>query len=252
MNHDYWNSLAEDYSDQVLEIIDRDLNGVLEEEISVTADSFQKAADLGCGRGSLLEVLGENFAEVYAVDYAEGLLEKARRRVSRDNITFIRHNLASSRDLSFQVGVTFCVNAMISPQFKFRRNIARCVKRVTRKGGVSIFVVPAFESIFNTYDALLRCESREGKQRGRAAARLRRVFEKEVKCPVDGIVDIGGTLTKCYRKEELEGFLTEIGFEIERIRKVEFSWDEELDHPPEWLKSPYPWDWLVRARKVSS
>jgi hypothetical protein len=39
------------------------------------------------------------------------------------------------------------------------------------------------------------------------------------------------------------------GLTITAVDKVEYDWDSELASPPDWLKEPYPWDWLVECRK---
>jgi hypothetical protein len=31
--------------------------------------------------------------------------------------------------------------------------------------------------------------------------------------------------------------------------KLEYGWKTEFSHPPRWMKAPFPWDWLVTARK---
>ncbi len=252
MNNQYWNSLAQDYKDQVMEIADRDLRGVLKEEIALAAKGANLAADLGCGAGGLLGFLSPHFKIVNAVDYAADLLEQARQRhAACFNIDYIHHNLAGDKPLPFKADVTFCINALISPLNDQRQKMVRCVWQATKSNGVSIFVVPSFESIFNTYHTMIRCQMRDGANRSQAVREMERFYNKEIKSPVDGIVEIGGTLTKCFTGEELTGFLSDAGYAVERVRKIEFPWSEELDNVPRWLKEPYPWDWLAVARKES-
>jgi len=250
MNNKYWNSLAENFTDQVMEISTYDQRGVLKKEIRRTAKKAKVAADLGCGTGGLLAQLSPHFKTVYAVDYAIELLQQARCRNSFSNIKYIHYNLAGNKALSLKADVTFCVNALISPNSDQREKIARCVWRTTKRKGVSIFVVPAFESVMNTYHAIIRCQTREGEARHHSVRHMDRLHKKEVKSAIDGIVDIGGTLTKCYTQDEVAVFLSDTGYKVERVRRIEYPWSEELDHPPRWLKNPYPWDWLVFARKI--
>lgn len=245
MNNDYWNSLKENYTDNVLEITNQDLSGVLLKEIELLSGKATTAADLGCGPGSLLKLLAPRFQSVYAVDFAQALLDQAQQEYPFSNITFIQHNLAGTKPLKFKVDAAFCINAMINPSYEKRFKMATNVKNAIKTKGVAIFVVPAFESIFNTYKALIRCEQTTPNIRARTVHNLEKLYSKEVISPIEGIVDIGGTPTKTYTREGLMTFLEEVGLKVKRIEKVEYRWEEELDNPPLELRAPYPWDWLA-------
>ncbi len=246
-----WDSLADSFEADVLEIPDEDLHGILVEEIAkLSAGGHGEAADLGCGAGSLLPALEGAFSRIHAVDFAPGLLEQARLRAGSPRICFRKHDLSSGRPLPFTVDVTFCVNVLIHPRHEVREKMIRSVFRTTRKRGRCLVVVPSMEAVLHTYQTLIRIESRAGRARARALRAASRLFGKEVLDPVDGIVDIGTVPTKCYTREEITNFLVDAGFEIERVRRVEFPWSEEIDHAPSWLGAPYPWDWLVVARRA--
>jgi len=250
MNNQYWNSLAKSFTDDVLEISSYDRRGVLKEEIARAAKGARAAADLGCGAGGLLELLSSNFQTVNAVDYAAELLEQARQRYQFPNVKYTHHNLAGGKPLAFKADVTFCVNALISPSDDQRRKIARCVWQTTKPNGLSIFVVPSFESVIHVYRTLIRCETRDGEPRSQAVRQMDNAYRQDVKSSVDGILDVGGMLTKCFTQEELAIFLSDTGYQVERVRKIEYSWSEEIENVPRWLKEPYPWDWFALARKM--
>jgi ubiquinone/menaquinone biosynthesis C-methylase UbiE len=250
VNNQYWNSLAKDFDSKVLEIAQKDFKGVLKKELRLLANKNLIAADLACGRGSLLKLLAPQFKKVYAVDYAKDLLNVAQRQFSFENVEYVKHNLCSHKFLPFKVDVTFNINALLSPSDQQRLLMAKNVYKATKLKGRSVFVVPSFESILNTYRMLVRLEKIEGKKSAFVIRRFDKMYEKEVFSSVDGIVDIGGTKTKTYTKEELQTFLKDVGYKIERVKKIEFMWDEEVKNPPRWLKDPYPWDWLVVARKI--
>jgi hypothetical protein len=79
---------------------------------------------------------------------------------------------------------------------------------------------------------------------------MERLYANEVISTIDGIVNIGGELTKCFMQQELDKFLTDVGYVVESIKKIEYGWKEEINNPPQWMKDPYPWDWLIRVRKL--
>ncbi|HCQ39934.1 MAG TPA: SAM-dependent methyltransferase, partial [Verrucomicrobiales bacterium] len=57
MDRQYWDSLADSYEDDLLEISREDLEGALSEELNSLGEKAESVADLGCGPGSLLPLL---------------------------------------------------------------------------------------------------------------------------------------------------------------------------------------------------
>ena len=106
------------------------------------------------------------------------------------------------------------------------------------------------ESVIHVYQSLVRCSVREKEDRRKAVRDITRLYKKEVLSPVEGIVSIGGTPTKCFTREEISIFLSEIGFTVDDILRVEYPWTEDIDDAPRWLKEPFPWDWLIISRKL--
>ena len=66
----------------------------------------------------------------------------------------------------------------------------------------------------------------------------------------DGLVRLDDKPTKHYLKEELAFILQKQGFKVLAAEKIEYTWDTEFTDAPSWLKSPYPWDWMVVAQKI--
>jgi len=244
-----WNSLASDFEKDVLEIANRDFRGVLKKQVNRAAKGRTTAADLGCGPGSLLPLLCNNFKTVHAVDYAAELIKVAKQRYDFKNVEYRVHDLAGKKPLPFTADVTFSVNALINKSDSMRHNMAKSLWNATKKKGACVVVVPSMESITHVYQAMVRCKARSEKSRTQSIAAMNRIYKKEVLSPVGGIVSIGGTPTKCYTREEIGIFLSEVGFTIEEIFRIEYPWSEEIDHAPRWLKDPYPWDWLIIGRK---
>ena len=79
-----------------------------------------------------------------------------------------------------------------------------------------------------------------------------RMLRAEVQSFSDGIVRVGGTPTKYWMREELITCLKEQGLRVQRIRKVEYKWSEEIVNPPEWLNAAPPWDWMVLCEKSTA
>jgi len=249
VNRDYWNSLAASFDQDLLEIAEAGDGKVLREELEELSSSRGRVADLGCGPGSLLPVLAERFQEVLAVDYAEGLLEVARERCRAPNVDFQCHDLSRGQQLPFEVEVACCVNALIDPDRMKRAGMARSVASALGGDGAAVIVVPALESVFHVYHSLLRCRQREGPPAGLNESEADRLLQGEVVSFAGGVVEVGGVPTKYWMREELLEFLQEHGLVPQRVRRIEYGWGEEIDEPPSWLQKPWPWDWLVVARK---
>ncbi|MBW8038955.1 MAG: class I SAM-dependent methyltransferase [Planctomycetes bacterium] len=249
MSKDYWDSLAPSFEQSVMQIAEHDLDSTLKNQIRRVAKGRRLAADLGCGVGSLLPLLCQSFSKVYAVDFSSALLQEAKNRLKHPNVHFVQHNLAGDRRLPWTADVTFCVNALITARPSHRKKIGLSVFKATKKAGLSVIVVPSLESVFHTYHTIVRCNVKDGYKRHHAMRSVNRLFKTEVVSPADGIVNIGDSPTKCFMREEITTFLSDIGFEVAKIQRVQYPWHEEMTNAPSWLKAPYPWDWLVLARR---
>jgi hypothetical protein len=142
--------------------------------------------------------------------------------------------------------VVVCINAILTSSLKkrnvFFHNLSRCLK----KGGHLVLVVPSLESWLLTrviqhrwnIDKKLFSAKLPGKE---AAKRYRNIQE--------GNAEIDNVPTKHYLREELTLLLSQEGFTAGDAQKIEYNWKTEFVNPPEWLKKPGPWDWMIMARK---
>lgn len=249
MDVDYWNSLAESYNDHVLEIVQSDINQVLKACIKQLANKRLVAADLGCGAGALLSLLHNKFKYIYAVDHSSQLLDVAKKRIHATNIKFICTDLTKPNNFRLQADVAFCVNVLIAPDKNKREKILRSVFRATKPGGYCIFVVPSYESILHVYRTMMYVDEQQNIPYVQAQRKMQAAYDKEVLVPVDGVVNIGGEPTKLYTQEELLQLFKTHRLNLKRVEKIEYAWQEEIDHPPRYLAEPYPWDWLCVCQK---
>ena len=86
-------------------------------------------------------------------------------------------------------------------------------------------------------------------KREQIARSVSRSADREIQSLVEGICSVGGVATKYFMQDEVSQLLSKVGFKVTAIDRVEFPWSEELDYLPETLGPPYPWDWMVTARK---
>src|SRR2546425_11055428 len=77
----FWSQAAQNYEAEYIDPYRTDVHSPLLKTLDELADAKHKtAADLGCGIGPLLPELARRFHHVVAIDFAPGMLERARRR----------------------------------------------------------------------------------------------------------------------------------------------------------------------------
>jgi hypothetical protein len=101
------------------------------------------------------------------------------------------------------------------------------------------------------YQNLLELEVHRRADRGQALSEVRSVVRAELQCPAEGIVRLAGVDTKFFLGPEVDGFLTNNGFDVVERVPIEYAWEEEL-LPSDWGRTPGPWHWLVVGRKRAS
>jgi hypothetical protein len=143
--------------------------------------------------------------------------------------------------------VAICINAILTDSLKKRIAFFRALPRCLKKGGYLILTVPSLESSLLTriINNQFRIES-SGPNKKISTSKVWKKWNHLVQ----GNVEIDNVPTKHFLKEELQFLLKNEGFLIEDIQKIEYTWETEFNDPPEWLKDPYPWDWMVLAQKI--
>lgn len=251
MDKAYWDRVADRFDEEVMKILDRDRSGVLASAISVASSSRKTVADFGCGNGSLLGLLAERFHTVDAIDHSVKLLDQARRQnADHKNIQYIQADLADHYVSQPKVDVLVCVNVVIHPDINVRDRIIENAAAAIKARGTLICVVPAYESLIHTYQTIVETNVALGIPRPQAIAEVEEVYKAEIVSPVDGIVTLGGEPTKLHTLTEISTSLADVGLDRIVPHRVEYDWDEMIDDAPEGMRAPYPWDWLLVARKL--
>jgi SAM-dependent methyltransferase len=100
-------------------------------------------ADLGCGRGSLLPFLVEQFGRVYAIDYAPASLAEARRAHPGLGIVFRRRDLRDLTPLRGRLHVALAVDSIVGPRAEDVDRILEQVHQSLVEGGIFLATFPA-------------------------------------------------------------------------------------------------------------
>lgn len=245
----YWEKLGEDYDDEVFDVYANDKGRVIAARIEAVAKRSLRAADFGCGVGKFLPLISDRFASVQAVDFSKACLRRgAERYRDLENVSFQHFDMCRSSRAFRSVDFVLSVNALLTPDLGKQLAMFRTLARHVAKGGRMVLVVPSLESALFSADRMLQWNIRSG-QSARTAVRAAssRARQKELDFKPQGVVEITGSATKHYLREELMDRLGAVGFNVGEIVKVEYGWKTEFDSPPRWMKAPYPWDWCVTA-----
>jgi SAM-dependent methyltransferase len=250
MQAQHWNAIADRFEDEVLNAFEADTNGVIDECIRSLSGKNKSVADLGCGVGHTLGRLAEAFSIVYAVDVSAECLRVAEQRHRElRNVVYVEEDLSKEHVELEDCDVVVSLNVAIMPFFDRRqqvlRNTAGCVKR----GGHLVLLVPSLESALYSWFRLAAWNLDDGLTYSRASEEGRSTLRADAQWLADGVLKCGGVLAKHYLKEELTFLLPTLGLKPLTTEKVEYPWSTEFTDPPDHMRGPYPWDWLVLAVK---
>ena len=250
MDAPYWNRLATAYDHEVVDSLASDKRGVIAKRLSQYADRSRVACDFGCGVGKYVPELARRFRRVYGIDFAAKLLAVARETHSGlRNVRFMRGDLRTGRFRMRRAHLGVCTNVLISPRVDRCVATLRNIRRHLVRRGHLMVLVPSTESALYVNQRHLEWNRREGLRGARAI--------RDVELPasdlalIEGIFSRDGVATKHYLREEIAMNLELADFEPLSVDKVEYDWTTEFESPPKWLGEPWPWDWLLVARRKS-
>jgi SAM-dependent methyltransferase len=242
MNRAYWDAQADRWDDEIFNSLSEDRDGVISRAIRRAARRGGDVLDFGCGVGGYLPFLARSFRHVHAVDWSSACVAVAARRAATlSNVTVERSTPRALARLRGAFGCVVAANVVIHPAERVRDSLWRALRRVVRRGGSAIVVVPSLESA-------AFCEFVRRRTAPRRASSYD--FHPPARRPEAGVVGIEGVPTKHYTREELAAVLAHAAFGSVRLSRVHYSWGTENLRPPARLRADLPWDWLAEARAV--
>jgi 2-polyprenyl-3-methyl-5-hydroxy-6-metoxy-1,4-benzoquinol methylase len=249
MDKNYWEKIfKKDYDVEIFDVLKYDRKEVIKSYINTVVSPHKDVADIGCGIGKWLPFLSDAFKRVYAVDLSTSNLNYAENRYKKlDNISYFNADLSKPYKFEKRFDVILCIAAIITSSQSKRDALFRSLSINVNNGGHVILVVPSFESFLYKEFVYNKCKRQQisfPKQSNNT------VSKKEFNYFKHGSINLDQVPTKHYLKEELIIILQELGFRIEKIDKVEFSWKIETDKAPSWAAGMGPWDWIVVAQKI--
>ena len=147
----HWSRHAARYDEVFLDPYAPDVENPLLPALDAVPDAGRKTvADLGCGTGPLLPYLAERFERVIALDFAPGMLERARERLGPEaagRVTFLERPMHDLDDLAGQLDVAVAVNSLVMPDVRLIDRTLRAIRASLKPGGQFLGIVPSIDAI---------------------------------------------------------------------------------------------------------
>jgi len=250
MSAQSWDSVASSFDDEIFNTLTGDRNNIIRSHIDRFSSPDSSACDFGCGVGRYLPLLSQKFKAVCAVDFSKKCLEVAQLKcASLENVTYWRLDLSTNHSKLDKFDFAISINALLEPSLRKRRSALETISQHLKPHGHLLIVVPSLESALFSTSRLFDWRQRASNGRLNGFAIKLGARDARSLDVARGVLNLDGWLEKHFLKEELLVALNGVGFEVDHIEKVEYSWSAMFDNPPRWMKEPYPWDWLATCRK---
>ena len=247
MDRRYWEKIAPAYNEEIFDVLKNDRSGKIVKAIRQHSGKGKTVIDAGCAIGKWIPILSTQFKKVIAADISSKNLEIARHRCKAfTNVSYERIDLSRKISDLPACHVAVCINAILTDSLKKRIRFFQNLNHCLKPGGILVLVVPSLESKLYTHQIAYRWNVDQGRNEKIRSAQKAFSIALNIK---QGVTDIDDVPTKHYLREELELVLSREGFRVASIEKINYPWKTEFHHPPRWLKEPYPWDWLIVAKK---
>ena len=242
----HWDNIAENYDSEILNVFQANRDRKLASFLQRHGGKRKVAIDFGCGIGNGFPHLAPLFKEVLALDISPNCLEVAKQKDYR-NIKFGQMDLTKPDIKVPVVDFVLCSNVALFPDVEKNYQVIRNVKASLRPGGNALFVVPSLESMLFYGWRLIDWYRREGVEAEKIDRTELNYYEVSKTDLLQGIIKIDDHPTKHYTEAELQVIFPTAGLKVTAIERLEYDWSTEFKSPPQWMKAPYPWDWLVES-----
>src|SRR5262245_31714726 len=244
----HWSEAAARYEDEFVDPYrERADNPLLRAIEAVPRAGKRVAADLGCGIGPLLPTLAARFRHVHAIDFAQGMLQRARERCAGiANVEFHERRLTDLGHLAGQIDVAVAVNSLVQPTVTEIEAVLEQVRRILRPGGLFLGIVPAIDAVHYHTMLLVDRARRAGMPEDKARQNAAHYAEHHLYDFAFGDFAYLGLEQHFWQPFEVRYRLKRAGFRDVRTAKVTLPWDQHAA-AADLREYPAPWDWFFQA-----
>ncbi len=245
----FWSQAAASYEQEFVDPFRKDVRSPLKAALKeLAANGARVVADLGCGIGPLLPFLAETFESVIAVDFAPGMLARARQRcVAVANITYLERDLSDLISLAGSVDVAVAVNSLVMPNVADQEEVLKQIRAALKPDGRFLGILPAMDSVHYQTMLLVDRALDRGQPTDAARKNAAHLNDHALYDFALGQFRFQGLEQHFWQPFEIGYRFARTGLELIRKKKVHLSWSQfggqdSLKHYPP------PWDWFFLAK----
>lgn len=247
----HWSRHARRYDDVFLDPFRPEVENPWLDALGSVPDAHAKTViDLGCGTGPLLPRLLPLFGTVLALDFAPGMIRRARERLGEDaaRVRFLERPMHELADLRGSIDVAVAVNSIVMPDVRVIDQTLTAIRAALRPGSLLIGVVPAIDAI--QYHTMLFTDRALDQGMTPEQAEREAAFEVEHGYYdfTFGRFEYRGLRQKFWQPFEVEYRLRKAGFGEVRLDRVLYPWDDSVYGGADFADHPRSWDWSFIAR----
>lgn len=220
---DFWNSI-EDYPSQIQSLFHRPGGRQLEKRIKKLVEPWMDVADIGCGPGYFLNAFGAA-RSITAFDRSERMLETAREKVARKDVSFI-HQEIKNLPGPHQFDLVTCFNVMAPVNHLHATVMLNRVLATVKPGGALLLVLPSFEGWLYARTMKRFEAGLAGRETERAEA-IQKAFVRSCGNPFGFVEFLGGLSIKHWLREEALALINTLG-KLRKVSafKVDMNWSD--------------------------
>jgi SAM-dependent methyltransferase len=246
-----WSRHAARYDEVFLDPFREEVENPIVRAIEAVEDPESKTvADLGCGTGPLLPMLSRRFGQVVALDFAPGMIARAKERAGGDarNVIFLKRPMHELEEYVDSFDVVVAVNSLVMPDVRLIDQTLSAIQKTLRPDGVFIGAVPAMDALhYQTMllmdQALDRGDEPEAAERHAAVHCEHHYYDFAF-----GRFSYQGLRQKFWQPFEIGHRFRKAGFASVQLGQILYPWDESLPGGSEFVDHPKSWDWFFLAR----
>jgi SAM-dependent methyltransferase len=244
-----WSEVANCYEEVFIDPDLPEVRNPLRQAIAELADKQKVVVDLGCGVGPLLPFLAEHFGRVLAVDFAEGMLNRARERCrGLADVEFHQRDFTDLTEWAGQVDVAVAVNSLVLPDTVALDTALQAIHATLRDGGHFLGIVPAMDAVHYFTMLLLDRARRAGMPESKARQNAAHHAEHEYYDFAFGGFQFKGLQQHFWQPFEVPYRLHRAGFRRLGMAKVHLSW-QQFGCAQDLGDELPPWDWFFHAQR---
>jgi SAM-dependent methyltransferase len=244
----FWSRVAAGYETEFIDPYRADVRNPLLDRLKALPDPATKTvADLGCGVGPLLPFLAKHFGKVIAVDFADGMLQRARMRCQGvNNVKFLQCPLTQLTPLAGQVDVAVAINSLVMQDVRDLEQSLKQIRSTLRPQGVFLAILPAMDAVHYLTMLLVDRALAKGMPISQAQKNAAHHSDHHLHNFAFGEFRYQGLEQHFWQPFEVHYRLRRAGFRRIRMTKVLLSW-QQFPCAAELKENAPPWDWFVQA-----